>query len=77
MPAEGEGSEMTPHRFITSQSSSPVLRENMHKVGKINKANRLANRLWQNAGLTPDEPPPAGLCGGLLHPATLRALCFS
>lgn len=37
MPAEGEGSEMTPHRFITSYSPSLVLWENLHKVGKINK----------------------------------------
>lgn len=51
---------MTPHRFITSQSPSLVLRENLHKVGKINKGNRRAKRLWQNAVPAPDEPAAEG-----------------
>lgn len=51
---------MTPHRFITSQSPSPVLRENLHKVGKINKGNRRTKQLWQNAVPAPDEPAAEG-----------------
>lgn len=46
MPGKGEGSEMTPHGFITSQSPSGAGRI-LHKMGKINKANHHVNQTWQ------------------------------